>query len=104
MSMEKKFTPGPWTISPHAFNEIRASANSGIPFLVATANFSVSGSGRVVGDLDVAQANATLISCAPEMFEAMEKFCNQVKSEEFNLVETYDEFMELLTKATKTPQ
>lgn len=61
--MKKKFTPGPW---------------SAIPELHSSGNFSIETSpfryfiAVTIGGMDTEQANARLISSAPDLLEALE--------------------------------
>ncbi|MVW92416.1 hypothetical protein FCL53_10610 [Elizabethkingia meningoseptica] len=44
-------------------------------------------------------ANAKLISKAPEMLRAMQKFCDRVENGEVKSVKTYNEFKQLIKEA-----
>lgn len=64
-----KHTPGPWHISPHCKNEIRATNRGSLsaPITVASANFTKSKNIISVSNWDEAEANAKLIAAAPDL-------------------------------------
>jgi hypothetical protein len=65
--MEAKHTPGPWRVDPSANCDVQTADGQ---FEIATTHPEILRGGRT--DADCAQANARLISAAPEMLAALE--------------------------------
>lgn len=55
---------------------------------------------NVSNNLDEINANAKLISCAPELLQALQWFCERVDKGEVRSTKTYNKFKQLIEKAT----
>jgi hypothetical protein len=108
-----KGTKGKWEINDEKSNGI-IDASIAYNIQSKSSYLDICAVWKDVGSEIEAEANAKLISCAPEMFEALNKFVDAIESEEIIIKENYDndgfensgnrlytEFKQLIKKATE---
>jgi hypothetical protein len=92
-----KFTPGPWK---QQVNNTKWK-NCQISLLSNDLRLCIANVPYITDDdipTDEAKANALLIAAAPEMYEAMNEFCERVEKGEVRSTKTYNKFKEILKK------
>lgn len=104
--METKFTRGKWRVvhseSKPAFNVI--GTVPGMKYKIARCPYHIyEGQSDLMADREKeeAEANAKLISCAPEMLEALQWFVDRCDNAEVRSTRTYNRFKEIIKKATE---
>lgn len=92
-----KHTPGPWLVHDSYEEDGKIIVWDGDE----QAHKEICDMGEM-GDMNYAQelANAKLIAVAPEMYQAMQEFCDRVEKGEVRSTKTYNKFKEILNKIT----
>jgi hypothetical protein len=93
---ETKFTPGPWKWT----DSYKSDDGRDTWSLLGNEGYGIlSCDGEGNSPQNVNNADAHLIAAAPDMYEAMQEFCDRVDRGEVRSKYTYGKFKEVLRKA-----